>query len=302
MLGALFFAGAAVPFLPGVADCFLAGVVEVELVDCCAATTPSSTTPVNKIVCKAISGFLMPLLSHWRINGANPRDNIPRMAGIKSSVKPHSNQKLVYSALAVLLLSVLIAGCVISPRRLVNESPSPTPTPDISPTPTPSTTPTPTPTPTGMAATVPQTAEFLFLSDATAPFIFGFKINPDGLLEPIQGSPFAIASPGLDLKSLHNFLIVKTAGANAIFIVDKEKGTLQPADPANSSVMTSQLSGAATAGSSHAVLDATSKFMYVIDREKAELRGYKVNNGKLSELAAPYSVSAGISSMAIVRP
>jgi hypothetical protein len=38
----------------------------------CATLLPSSTAPAVKVVANAIKGFLIPLLSHWRTNSANP--------------------------------------------------------------------------------------------------------------------------------------------------------------------------------------------------------------------------------------
>ncbi|HZD96442.1 MAG TPA: hypothetical protein VE133_19430, partial [Candidatus Sulfotelmatobacter sp.] len=142
-----------------------------------------------------------------------------------------------YSGLIVLtiVLLALIFGCQISPRRVVVPGPSPTPTPNGSPTPTPTPgftpTPTATPIPTGTPSpfgkTVPRAQQFLFLGDAGSPLLTGYKINPDGSLAPVPGSPFPINAPARSLKSLNNTLIVATEGTMTVYSVDKENGSLQ---------------------------------------------------------------------------
>jgi hypothetical protein len=58
-------------FFAGAVDCVFAGAVWLLPVDC-ATLLPSSTAPAVKVVANAIKGFLIPLLSHWRTNSANP--------------------------------------------------------------------------------------------------------------------------------------------------------------------------------------------------------------------------------------
>jgi 6-phosphogluconolactonase (cycloisomerase 2 family) len=188
---------------------------------------------------------------------------------------------------AVFMLLLLIAGCVISPRRVVNEAPSPTPTPNISPTPTPGTTPTPTPTP--MAATVP--AQFLFVGDGVAPLITGFRINGDGSLAPVPGSPFVISVPARSLVAIHGTLVIADGKGIVAYKVDKQTGSIQQIDAASYS-----MEGIASASSANirpqlAVLDSTDRFMYVVDSELAELRAFRVKNGKLFNLALRYQIS-----------
>jgi 6-phosphogluconolactonase (cycloisomerase 2 family) len=144
--------------------------------------------------------------------------------------------------------------------------------------------------------------EFLFLGNAADPVITGFRVNPDGLLSPIAGSPFAISAPAQSLQSSNNILIVKTESGNASFIVDQQTGALQPAGRNLSFAAAARLPRAAQTGSSSAVLDASGRFMYVIDSNRAELHGYSVNAGKLSELAVPYPVPRSTSGIAVVKP
>jgi hypothetical protein len=206
---------------------------------------------------------------------------------------------------AFVLLLLLIAGCVISPRRIVNEGPSPTPTPDISPTPTPgiTPTPTPTPTPTGMDKTVPKAAgEFLFLGDASAPLLTGFSINSDGSLAPIPGSPFTISAPARSLQSLNSLLIVKTDKTTLTFTVEKETGLLQQAASINTSIAGSDIAGPIPVQSAPAALDISGKFMYIADHNRAEVIAYRVDSGMLSALSVSYPVPTGTTSIVLVKP
>jgi hypothetical protein len=206
---------------------------------------------------------------------------------------------------AFFLLLLLIAGCVISPRRIVNQTPSPTPTPDISPTPTPgiTPTPTPTPTPTGLDKTVPKfTGEFLFLGDAGAPLLTGYSINSDGSLAPIPGSPFTISAPARALRSVQDFLIVESESGASAFKVDRETGLLKPRDSqAAMALSASALQPSAISGSQTAVLDASGRFMYVLDTNRAELLAFQVENGKLSQTPViVYRLSNSTISIALI--
>ncbi len=153
-----------------------------------------------------------------------------------------------------------------------------------------------------MGAEVPRGSnEFLFLVDAANPVITGFQVNPDGLLSRIAQPPFAISAPARSLQSANNRLIVKTESGSAVFIVDRQTGALQRTD-SNASFTAAELPRAAQTGPVSAVLDASGRFMYVIDSARGELRGYSVNGGTLTELAAPYPVPRSTSGIAIVRP
>src|ERR1051326_8959074 len=133
---------------------------------------------------------------------------------------------------------LIIAGCVISPRRVVIGGPSPTPTPTISPT--------PTPTPTPMATTV--SAQFFFLGQADAPLISGFRINSDGSLAPLPGSPFTIDAPVRSLVAVHDMLISTSEGAVTAFKVDKEAGSIEQINLPASLIADADLFFFATAG------------------------------------------------------
>ena len=219
-------------------------------------------------------------------------------ASLKSVRYLCSRPKQFAAIAAIFMLLLLIAGCVISPRRVVVGGPSPTPTPTISPT--------PTPTPTPMAAAVPQAntpAEFLFLSDAGAPLITGFRINGDGSLAPIPGSPFTIGAPAGSLTAAHGTLIVTSGKAISAYKVDKETGSIQPMDSAVSFMGDSDPSSSTAIGPQLAVLDSRGRFMYVVDINRAELLPYRVDNGKLFALSpSAIPIPSATTSIAIVKP
>lgn len=190
------------------------------------------------------------------------------------------------------MLFLIIAGCVISPRRVVNQSPSPTPTPTISPT--------PTPTPTPMAKTVPQ---FLFLGDAGTPLITGFRINSDGSLAPVPGSPFTINAPGRTLSAADDTLLITSELGITAFRVERETGFLEETDLAGVSITAAEPSSAANSSGQLAVLDSSGSFMYVVDANRAELLPYRVDHGKLLALSpSAIPIPRSTTSIAIVRP
>ena len=132
-------------------------------------------------------------------------------------------------SLCVLSVLAMIAACgVISPRRVVTNNPGFSPSPTVSPTPIGSPTPTPTPTATPMAAVVPS--QFLFTADPSAGVILGFKINSDGGLSSVPGSPFvAPDSPTLLAASQKDLFVANKSGLT-VFDVNRETGTITKMD------------------------------------------------------------------------
>ena len=192
-----------------------------------------------------------------------------------------------------------IAGCEISPRRLV-VSPSPTPSPTISPTPTPTPTPTPIPTPSPMAATVP--AQFLFLGRSDAPLINAFGINSDGSLTPVAGSPFSVGAAARQLTSVGNTLTVASEAGVDVFTVDKETGSIHEL-PSSQLMTVGDPSMSASIGPQLAVLDGQGRFMFVGDIQQGVLRAFRIENGKLVALSSTtVPISSSTSSLAIVKP
>jgi hypothetical protein len=252
-----------------------------------------------------------------------------------------SNQGKRYWLVAwVLSILALIAACgTISPRRVVINNPSPTPTvsPSITPTPTPfptaTVTPTPTPTPTAMAAVVPS--QFLFTADPWAGVILGFKINPDGGLSPVPGSPFVADDSGRWVAGLDGSLLVAGKSSLMAFAVNKETGAIRKSDsvklsgvssliaePVSHIVFASTASGRVAvrmvndrlhvsaavdvavpvADSSTSVADASGKFIYQLDPQTGVISAFSLEGGKTAPLS-PGSYPAGHSnaSLAIVK-
>jgi hypothetical protein len=279
----------------------------------------------------------MVLLSHWRKNSANRAANSLLFAGIDSTMRLLQQKPLILlTMVAMVFLLIAIVGCVISPRRIVAQGPSPTPTPSVSPTPafSPTATPTPTPTPTPatriipsptptatptltptpgvsptpsttMAAGVPQAdapAQFLFTTAPNSLLITGFKVNNDGSLLPVRGSPFLLSSPARGVTSVQRSLIVVGDSTLTVLAVDKETGSIQQTDLVSAPTAASDLSSLAMSASRQAVLDANGRFMYVVDAGRGELAAYRINDGKLSTVAARYPVPDGTSSITLVQP
>jgi 6-phosphogluconolactonase (cycloisomerase 2 family) len=154
-----------------------------------------------------------------------------------------------------------------------------------------------------MDKTVPRaTGEFLFLGDAGAPLITGFRINGDGSLAPVPGSPFAISALARGLQSLNNLLIVKTDKTTFTFTVEKETGSLQQTASIDTSIAGSDISGPVSIQSAPAALDISGKFMYIADRNRAEVLVYRVDGGMLSALSPSYPVPIGTTSIVLVKP
>src|SRR5579859_195415 len=244
------------------------------------------------------SGFFSCLYCHIAVKTAQiTGGNSPACPGIPSKMRhlPCQPNQFAIAFVVLLLLFLLIAGCVISPRRVVNENPSPTPTPTVSPTPT------PTPTPTPMGATVPL--QFLFLGDSSAPLITGFRINSDGSLTAVPGSPFTVSAPARSLSSVRDTLFVASGTEITAFKVGMETGSLRQTDSAGTSPWAGDLSLSANGGPQLAVLDSSGRFMFVGDTNRAELVAHRVENGKpVTLLPFVIRIPRSTSSIAIVKP
>ena len=231
---------------------------------------------------------------------------------------------------------MVIAGCVISPRRTFTGSPAPTPTPTDTPLPTA----TPTPTPTAGSATVSTAdAQFLFVGDATG--ISGFKINQDGSLLPMLGSTFRTSAPVSSVAAMGGELIVASGSSVSALAVNKETGAMQQTDSmkvdavetleVNSAgnavtAITQQVSlalgisggklqhmptatevsaseSATVPRSTLAALDSSGKFMYALNAGKAQIAAYRIEQGKPEPLTpATYPIARSASSLAVVKP
>ncbi|HVG90980.1 MAG TPA: beta-propeller fold lactonase family protein [Alphaproteobacteria bacterium] len=104
-----------------------------------------------------------------------------------------------------LLLILSLAGC-----GGVSANPRPTPTPTPMPTPPGA---TPTPTPTAAHGTL------VYVSNTTS--ITGFRLNPDGTLSQLAGSPFAVQG---FISAAGSFLLVFSGTSVSTYQVDPASG------------------------------------------------------------------------------
>jgi 6-phosphogluconolactonase (cycloisomerase 2 family) len=116
-----------------------------------------------------------------------------------------------------LCINVFLSGC----GSVSATSPSPTPTPVSSgptPTPTPGT-PTPTPTPAAAHGT------FVYSSNSSGQTV-GYKLNADGSLTALAGSPFAVDGT---LAAAGSFLVAESSNSISTYQVDASSGALTQA-------------------------------------------------------------------------
>lgn len=191
-----------------------------------------------------------------------------------------------------------------------------------------------------MAAEVP--AQFLFTADPAAGMILGFKINSDGGLSPVPGSPFEVADSPRLLAAIGNHLFVAGSSTLTALPVNKETGAISvkpgplvrasvselSVDPSSATVFASVPNGqlairiandkaqvspaAATAalepstgtGMSKAktATDATGKFVYVLDSGTGEISVFRAQDGKLAPLSVTYPAGRSATSLAIAVP
>ena len=156
---------------------------------------------------------------------------------------------------------------------------------------------------------------------------------------PIPGSPFSTTAPVHAVTSMHGALIVAGESSITAFAVNKKTGMIQPtdsikagaesleADSAENTIFATTQKGtlafrvsggkleplpttlavsarhAVAPQSPPSVLDASSKFMYVIDASKAEIAAYSVDGGKPVPLTPQsYPISRGANSLILVKP
>jgi hypothetical protein len=163
-----------------------------------------------------------------------------------------------------------------------------------------------------MSAEVP--AQFVFTASPNSPLLSGFKINADGSLAPIPGSPFLINTSASAIAGVHGTLLVADGAGIRVFSVDQETGAIQQSDSVRIGVITDLLSDlhsdaaiavsptgamilrvkdgklqAQPAPMSPASTEAqiarqsilaADRFMYVVDAGKAELMAFRIENGK----------------------
>jgi hypothetical protein len=148
-----------------------------------------------------------------------------------------------------------------------------------------------------MATTVPQ---FLFVGDPATPLVSGFRINNDGSLAPVPGSPFPLGFTPRALWSTDNLLLAVTQDGATAFAVDRETGVFDPQHPAAlpDDVSISELPGAEPR---IATFDSSAKFWYIIDGNRAELAALRTVHGGRAELLQSYPVAKN-SFLALIKP
>jgi hypothetical protein len=162
-----------------------------------------------------------------------------------------------------------------------------------------------------MSAEVP--AQFLFTASPNSPLLSGFRMNADGSLTPVPGSPFVISTAARAIAGVHGALLVADGAGIRVFRVDKETGAIRQTDSARIGTITSLVNdpqmnaviAVSPAGalalrvmdgmlqaqpapmaqaeahtSRQAILDATGRFMYMVDVSRAELMAFRAQNGK----------------------
>jgi hypothetical protein len=191
-----------------------------------------------------------------------------------------------------------------------------------------------------MSAEVPRSsspAQFLFTASANSPLLSGFRINADGSLAPVPGAPFVIGASVRAIASVRGTLLVADGAGIRAFSVDQETGAIRQSDSIRAGPITDLVSDpqadAATAvspagalalrvmdgrlqtqpapmaaasaesqTSRQAVLDATGRFMYVVDVNKAELMALRIQNGKPIPLSPQaYPLPRGTSFITLVK-
>lgn len=176
-----------------------------------------------------------------------------------------------FSAWSVLVLGLLTIALLAGCGGVSANTPKPTPTP--MPTP-PGATPTPTP------AAAHGTFVYFSTSTVSAPAssTVGYRLNPDGTLTLLAGSPFAVSG---GLAAAGNFLAASSNSTVSTFNVDPATGALSPA-------------GSASANSAGAIT-ADSRNVYVTGNIPANnstgIYGFAISgNGALTALpGSPYT-------------
>lgn len=117
--------------------------------------------------------------------------------------------------IATLFLFAVIAGCGSSSTTSTNQ-PQPSPTPG-----TPAPGPTPSPAPGGSGSSGPATFVYARTSGSE---VSGFRLNADGTLIALAGSPFAVA--GTQIAASGGHLFSSSSSQLLVFGIDPQSGAL----------------------------------------------------------------------------
>lgn len=182
------------------------------------------------------------------------------------------------------LLLALVAGCVISPRRIVSNTGGPSPSPTISPGTTPSPTPFPTitVTPTPSATPTPTPAAVMSVIVTAEPgqaMLNASLSHTDGSTSAVPGSPFMVAEVPHKLVALGPHLLVEGDSSVSLFDVDRETGALTQTDflPTPPHLR-------------DGVVNPADSTVYLLDQNA--ISGFRVENGRMVAVpGSPFPVS-----------
>jgi hypothetical protein len=124
-----------------------------------------------------------------------------------------------------LLFLGFMVGCAGVSANTSKPAPTPTPTPVSNPAPNPGPTPSPTPSPTPTPTPSPTPEAhgvFLYVSNSGSQTA-GYRLNSDGTLVPLAGSPFAVNG---NLAAAGSFLAASSGSTVSAFQVDPASGAL----------------------------------------------------------------------------
>jgi len=184
-----------------------------------------------------------------------------------------------------------------------------------------------------MSAQVP--AQFVFTASPNSPLLSGFRLNADGSLAPVPGSPFLINTSARAIAGVQGTLLVAEGASIRVFSLD-ETGAIRQSDSLRTGMITDfvrdQANGVIAVSPTgalalqvkdgklqaqptpvspapaeaqpfkQAVMDATGRFMYVMDAGKAELMAFRIQNGKPLPLSPQsYPLPRGTAFIALVE-
>jgi hypothetical protein len=185
-----------------------------------------------------------------------------------------------------------------------------------------------------MSVEVPT--QFVFTASSNSPLLSGFRINADGSLAPIPGSPFLINTSARAIAGVHGTLLVADGAGIRVFSVDQETGAIRQSDSVRIGAITDLLSdlhsdaaiavspigamvlrvkdgklqaqpapmspASAEAQTARQSILAADRFMYVVDAGKAELMAFRIENGKPLPLTPQsYSLPRGTAFITLVE-
>jgi 6-phosphogluconolactonase (cycloisomerase 2 family) len=129
-------------------------------------------------------------------------------------------------------------------------------------------------------------SQFLFTADPGSSTIIANRINADGSLSPVPGSPFTVRDAPRKVAAMDHSLVVAGTTTLTAYAVDKHSGAIRMTD--------SQVLGAPSDNPPfNFVVDASTSALYVISRQ--QLLAFRLSGGTfqaVSSTANPISPAA----------